>query len=199
MYCQTLGRSDYSSARYIIRGSACTSTNFCAGTSEMSYPKYMTDEQLSAFGFEVLPNNSMHAQHKLYPRLSIRYRCPSCNLWASRVMGGAELVCEQCAKGGRPIKTAGQFDKLYQCCTDSDCETWAQVVDLLEHYGVAMEPCHDGFGSYHRLKLPANWSQDERLEFHARIGDFSVSRYGGRKVQCNPRRKMRSKLPGSRM
>jgi ssDNA-binding Zn-finger/Zn-ribbon topoisomerase 1 len=164
----------------------------------VGFPKYMTDEELFAFEFAVSPDNPTFARHKLYPHLSVRYRCPSCNLWASTMKGGTKLVCEQCHKGGKPIKKSTQFDKLYDCCGDRECNTWREVLHLFRHYGLPIENCHDGFGGYLRISLPDAWSQEERFEFHARINEFSVSKFGARKVECTRTGKLRSKLSASR-
>lgn len=158
----------------------------------------MTDEELFAFGFEVTPDNPFLARHKLYPRLSVRYRCPSCNLWASTMKGGKQLVCEQCHKGGTPIKKSKQFEKLYECCTDRNCETWREVLQLFHHLDVPIINCHDGFGAYLQIQIPDTWSVEERLQFHAKINDYSVSKFGARKVKCHRTAKLRSKLPKSR-
>ena len=111
----------------------------------MSYPKYMTDEELAAFGFRVSDDNPTLAKHKLYPNLSVRYRCPSCNLWASTMKGGTTLVCEQCHQGGRKVDTEKQFRKLYQCCTSQGCPTWDAAKQLLREHGVEITDCQDGY------------------------------------------------------
>ena len=161
----------------------------------MSYPKYMNDEQLLAFGFAVCPDNPMMAEHKLYPNLSVRYRCPSCNLWASTMKGGIQMVCEQCHKGGRKIQTERQFKKLYKCCTDDSCETWQAALKMLTDLGIQIENCHDGFGAYLDLSVTDDWPTEERLHLHVEINKYSVSKSGARKVECDGTGKLRSQLP----
>lgn len=163
----------------------------------MGYPKYMTDEELLVFGFAVCPDNPCLARHKEYPHLSVRYRCPSCNLWASTMKGGKQLVCEQCHKGGKAIRKSKQFAKLYECCGKHDCETWREILNLFDHYELPTEKCHDGFGGYLQIRLPDSWSQEQRLQFHTKINDYSVSKFGARKVKCSRTGRLRSKLPKS--
>ena len=165
----------------------------------MGYPKYMTDEQLAVFGFAVSADNPTLATHKIYPTLTVRYRCPRCNLWASTMMGGKELVCEQCFKGGRPIKTNAQFKKIYRCCQSEQCKTWRQLLSLLHESQVPFKKdCHDGYGEYIELDFPTNWSLQDRIDLHWKINDYCVSKYGGRKAQCKKTGKLRSRIPGSR-
>ena len=163
----------------------------------MGYPKYMTDEELFAFGFAVSPDNPSLARHKLYPQISVRYRCSLCNIWASSMGSGKELVCAQCHKGGKPIKKSKQFEKLYECCGKHDCETWREILDLFKQNNLPINNCHDGFGGFLQISIPDTWSQKQRLEFHVKINNYSVSKYGARKVQCRRTGKLRSKLPKS--
>jgi hypothetical protein len=50
----------------------------------MALPNYMTDEQMLASGFEVSTDNPELARHKLYPKLSFRHRCQSCDSGSKR-------------------------------------------------------------------------------------------------------------------
>ncbi len=161
----------------------------------MSYPKYMTDEQLAAFGFRVLEDNPTMAEHRVFPSLSVRYRCPSCNLWASTMKGGVTLVCEQCHKGGPRIDTEKQFHKLYQCCSDQECETWQAAKMLLREHGVEIIDCHDGFGDYFNLSAIKEWPLTRRLRLHVNINQYSVSKFGARKLQCDSTGELKSQLP----
>jgi len=161
----------------------------------MSYPKYMIDEQLAAFGFRVLGDNPTMAKHKLYPNLSVRYRCPSCNLWASTMKGGKTLVCEQCHKGGQKINTEKQFRKLYQCCTNRECPTWRAAKTLLTEHGVEIIDCHDGFGSYLDLSPIEQWPLEKKLSLHVDINQYSASKFGARKLQCDSTGQLKSQLP----
>ena len=163
----------------------------------MGYPKYMNDEQLAVYGFAVSLDNPTLAAHKIYPALTVRYRCPRCNLWASTMKGGKELVCEQCHKGGRPIKTTSQFKKIYCCCQNQQCETWQQLLSLLHESELLFENCHDGFGGYIELHFPSSWSLQDRIDFHWKINDYCVSKHSARKVQCKKTGKLRSRIPGS--
>jgi hypothetical protein len=161
----------------------------------MSYPKYMDDEMLVVFGFSVDPDNPRLAKNLTYPRLSVRYRCPQCRLWSGPVTGGVELLCQQCHQGKKPYKIDAQYLKLYQCCNKGDCTTWNSVLSLFREAGISTENSHDGFGSYIQIKCPASWGFDDRIDFHKKLNQFCVSKHKARKVQCNPNRKMKSKLP----
>jgi len=163
----------------------------------VGYPKYMNDEELAAFGFVPTDEDPSLAKHFIYPTLTVRYHCPSCKLWASTMKGGRVLVCEQCHKGGRPIKTGGQFKKVYACCQNSKCETWQKLLALLSDAGVCFENCHDGFGGYVELLFPTTWSLQDRINMHWKINDYCVSKHGARKVDCKKTGRLRSKVPGS--
>ena len=161
----------------------------------MSYPKYMTDEQLAAFGFAVDNSAQEFARHTIYPNLSVRYRCPRCDLWASTMKGGATMVCEQCHKGGRKIDTEKQFQKLYQCCSNRDCRTWIEAKNMLRKHSVEIVDCHDGFGGYLDISSIKEWPVQRRIELHVDINQYSVSKFGARKLQCDQTGKLRSQLP----
>ena len=164
----------------------------------MGYPKYMNDEELAAFGFVPTDDDPLLAKHTIYPSLTVRYRCPNCDLWASTMKGGRILLCEQCHKGGRPILTGGQFKKVYSCCQDPKCNTWQQLVAMLNEAGVDFEDCHDGFGGYIELRFPRSWSLQDRIDMHWKINVYCVSKHGARKANCKKKGKMRSKVPGSK-
>lgn len=161
----------------------------------MGYPKTMTDEELHAFGFAVSSDNPALAEHKVYRRKTVRYRCPTCNLWVSKLTGGKVMECDQCRVGKKPAIPKAQFRKLYQCCSNSDCESMRDAYQILKQFGVKYEPCHDGFGSYLDLSIPESWTMDQKCRLHDALGNISVSKHRARKVQCAARPQMRSKLP----
>lgn len=162
----------------------------------MGYPRYMHDEELAAFGFAPTDDDSTVAKSRIYPNLTRRYRCPKCNLWASTVKGGPELVCEQCYRGGLPIETNGQFKKIYRCCESPGCERWRELRKMLDDAGVTFEDDRDGFGGYAELIFPMSWSEQDRIDMHWKINAYCVSKHGARKVECKKTGKLRSKVPG---
>lgn len=161
----------------------------------MGYPKYMTDEQLFAFGFEPTDDDPRIARHKLYPRQSVRYRCPSCSRWSSNLLHG---LCRQCFVGRKAVGLGRQFEKVYECCGDAACDSWQAVLSLIRAYGLPVEQCHDGNGAYVRTAIPNEWPEGRITSFHADINEHTVSKHGARTVQCARTGSLRSKLPKKR-
>ena len=160
----------------------------------MSFPKYMDDEELRTYGFVLCPDNENEAYCELYPNLSRRHRCSSCGMWSS-VTGGKQLVCPQCSQRKNPIRVTKQYFKLYLCCHDDTCPTREQAFQILQQAGLDTHwRSHDRFGEYVSLELLMRCSDEERIEFFEIINDYSVSKFGARKL-CHPNSKSRSKLP----
>ena len=147
----------------------------------MSYPKYMDDEQLRAFGFVVSPDDPREAYHKLHPNFSRRHRCSKCRIWASVVTGGEEHVCDRC-RLGRQRAVNRQYSKLYVCCDRDECPTRQETLHLLCSHGIDAELQHDGFGEFFSLEDAKSISAGERCELQDKIAAHSMSKFGGRKL-----------------
>jgi hypothetical protein len=162
------------------------------GDRKMSYPAYMTDEQLRTDGFVVSPDNPNLAHSILYPTLSYRHRCPSCGMWSGLTDG----LCRQCHQGKKPIKITKQYYKLYLCCDDETCPIRQQAFSILREAGIdPTRPRYEKIGI--DLALLKTFSEEKRVQFFDTINNISVSKHGARKLR-HEGSKMRSKLPKSK-
>jgi hypothetical protein len=163
----------------------------------MGYPKNMNHEELHAFGFVVSPDDPTLAVHLVYPKLTCRYLCPTCNIWVGKISGGKVMQCDACRIGKKNKVGTMQFNKLYRCCPDQNCTSMSQAYATLDAFAVSWEPCHDGFGGYLLMNIPKSWTLDERCKFHSALANFCDSFQKARKVICSKKQKTRSKLPKS--
>ncbi len=118
-----------------------------AGDKTMGYPSNMTFEQLHAFGFSVCIDEPNKAEHRVYPQLSCRFLCPTCEIWVSKIINGQ---CEPCRIGKKPRVAKMQFDKLYKCCSTINCTSMTKAYDVLKEFGVSFNQSEDGFGEGRR-------------------------------------------------
>ncbi len=51
----------------------------------------MNHEELHAFGFAISPDDPTLAVHLVYPNLTCRYLCPTCNIWVAKSL--EEIFC----------------------------------------------------------------------------------------------------------
>jgi len=160
----------------------------------MGLPSNMDDEMLHAFGFVVSSDDSAIAESKLYPQFSVRYRCPTCNIWVGKMQNGR---CIPCRLGKKSRVSIWQFAKLYQCCSDKSCPAMQEAYRILHEYEVTWESAHDGFGAYLVMSLPKTWELAERYRFHSVLANISVSFQTARKVVCSKNPRRRTKLPKS--
>lgn len=150
----------------------------------MGYPKNMNHEELHAFGFAVSPDDATLAIHLVYPNLTRRYLCPTCNIWVGKISGGSVMQCDACRIGKKNKVGTMQFNKLYRCCPDQNCTSMSQAYASLDAFEVSWEPCHDGFGGYLLLNIPKSWTLDERCKLHSALANFCDSFQRARKVIC---------------
>lgn len=159
----------------------------------MSYPKTMTTAQLEQFGFYISPDDPKLAINEIYPNLSFRHQCDMCGNWSATTNG----QCRQCLIGHEPLKPTKQYFKFYLgCCGDKDCRIRLEAVHFLKKMGFPDED-RDGNGSYINLSLAKKWTDEEQSELFLELNNFSVSKYGARKL-AHPKSKATSKLPKSR-
>lgn len=161
----------------------------------MAYPKYMDDEMLAVFGYTVSPENPTHAIHSIYPDRTKMDRCPKCGIWAGKLFGGKVLVCEQCYRDKPPFKINKQYRKVYQCCSNGNCETWKQIISLFKRARLGTDNHHDRFGAYLVIEFPSNWTLEKKLKFHLSINKHCRSVHMARRAVCGKTKTTRSKLP----
>ena len=158
----------------------------------MGLPSNMDDEMLHAFGFAVSPENPAFAESKLYPQLSVRYRCSTCKIWVGKTINDR---CVPCRIGKKSRVARWQFDKLYKCCNDRECPAIKQAHVILHEFQVSCESSSDGFGGFLLMSLPKKWSLAERCKFHSALANVCVSFQTARKVVCSKNPRKRTKLP----
>jgi hypothetical protein len=160
----------------------------------MSYPSYMTDEELKVYGFVIDPEKPTTAYSELYPNFSFRHRCETCGIW-SAVFGGTIMECPRCYQGKEPFKVTLQSYKLYVCCFDPECAIRKAAMPILWEADIdAKWPSHDGYGEYYNLASLKTASKEKQECFFMSIRNLCVSKFRAMKL-THPGKKERSKLP----
>jgi hypothetical protein len=164
----------------------------------MSYPNFMTDEELVTHGFVVFEDNPKKAYSSLYPTFSFRHKCDTCGRWSAVFGNGRRMECVRCFTGGKPFEPTLQSYKLYMCCFEQDCPVRRQALEMLHDAGIELDgPRHEGIGECYSLEQIKDWPEDKRIEFLLTLNNISVSKFRARKL-VHPGSKgnnARSRLP----
>ena len=163
----------------------------------MSYPDFMTDEELVTHGFVVCADNPKKAYSKLYPS-SFRHKCDTCGRWSAGFGNDKKMECQRCYTERKRFDPTLQSYKLYMCCFDGDCPIRRQALDLLRDAGISVGwPRHERIGEYHSLEQIEGWPEDKRIEFLLTLNNISVSKFRARKLihPGSKGTKARSRLP----
>ena len=132
----------------------------------MSYPDFMTDEELVTHGFVVCEHNPKKAYSTLYPTLSFRHKCDTCGRWSAVFGNERKMECLRCFTGRRPFEPTLQSYKLYMCCFEEDCLVRRQALELLRDAGIAVGwPRHERNGDCYSLEQIKDWPEEKRTEF----------------------------------
>jgi hypothetical protein len=78
---------------------------------------------------------------------------------------------------------------------DTNCLVREEVCRFLRANGLESRWTHqDGYGEYISLESLQSWDESRRNDFFAELNDYSVSKFGARKI-CHPKSNLKSKLP----
>ena len=149
----------------------------------MSYPDFMTDEELVTHGFVVFEDNAKKAYSKLYPTISFRHKCDTCGLWSALYGNEKKMERRRCFTGSKPFEPTLQSYKLYLRCFDENCQVRRHAVELLHEAGIDVGwPRHERIGECYLLEQIKGWPEDRRIEFLLTLNNITVSKFRARKL-----------------
>ena len=150
----------------------------------MSYPDFMTDEELVTHGFVVCEDNPKKAYSTLYPNFSFRHKCDTCRPSSETKERWSAYAA---SRGVSPSSRRCSPTSCTCAASRRDCPVRRQAWELLRGAGIKIGwPRHERIGECYSLEQIKDWPEEKRIEFLLTLNNISVSKFSGRGSWSTP-------------